>query len=71
MDVSYASFSRLIEGVALGKSGYVYLLDRGGEIIAHPKLQLIYNGLHEENLDEINRLLIGQGRDKVDGRSGY
>lgn len=68
MDVSYASFSRLIEGVALGKSGYVYLLDRGGEIIAHPKLQLIYNGLHEENLDEINRLLIGQGRDKVDGR---
>ena len=68
MDVSYASFSRLIEGVALGKSGYVYLLDLGGEIIAHPKLQLIYNGLHEENLDEINRLLIGQGRDKVDGR---
>lgn len=68
MDVSYASFSRLIEGGALGKSGYVYLLDRGGEIIAHPKLQLIYNGLHEENLDEINRLLIGQGRDKVDGR---
>lgn len=68
MDVSYASFSRLIEGVALGKSGYVYLLDRGGEIIAHPKLQLIYNGLHDENLDEINRLLIGQGRDKVDGR---
>ena len=36
MDVSYASFSRLVEGATLGKSGYVYLLDRGGEIIAHP-----------------------------------
>ena len=47
MDVSYASFSRLVEGATLGKSGYVYLLDRGGEIIAHPKLQLIYNGVYE------------------------
>lgn len=68
MDVSYASFSRLVEGATLGKSGYVYLLDRGGEIIAHPKLQLIYNGLYEENLEEISRVLIGQGRDQAEGR---
>ena len=68
MDVSYASFSRLAEGATLGSSGYVYLLDRQGEIIAHPKLQLIYSGLYEENLDEINRVLIGQGRDAADGR---
>ncbi len=68
MDVSYASFSRLVEGATLGKSGYVYLLDRQGDIIAHPRLQLIYSGLHEENLEEISRVLIGQGRDQVGGR---
>ncbi len=68
MDVSYASFSRLVEGAALGKSGYVYLLDRQGDIIAHPRLQLIYSGLHEENLEAISRVLIGQGRDQTGGR---
>ncbi len=68
MDVSYASFSRLVEGAALGKSGYVYLLDRQGDIIAHPRLQLIYSGLHEENLEAISRVLIGQGRDQAGGR---
>ncbi len=68
MDVDYSSFASLIDGVSLGDSGYAYILDRTGGLIAHPKLQLIYSGLFEENLDEVNRFWVGQGRDTVDGQ---
>ena len=68
MDVEYSSFSSLIDNVTLGSSGYIYVLDRQGELIAHPRLQLIYSGLAEENLTELSRFWVGQGRDEMDGR---
>ncbi len=66
MDVDYSSFASLIDGISLGDSGYAYILDRTGEIIAHPKMQLIYSGLWTENLEEVNRFWVGQGRDVAD-----
>lgn len=68
MDIDYPQFSSLTQGVKLGESGYIYVLDRQGELIAHPKLQLIYAGLYDEALDEVNRLVVGQGRDNAGGR---
>lgn len=68
MDIDYSSLSSLIEGISLGESGYIYVLDRRGELIAHPKLQLIYSGLYTEELEAVNRFWVGQGRDQAQGR---
>lgn len=68
MDIDYSSFGDLTESISLGSSGYIYILDREGKLIAHPKLQLIYNGLAEEDLTAVNQFLVGQGRDQAEGR---
>lgn len=68
MDIDYSIFGDLTEGITLGESGYIYILDREGELIAHPRLQLIYHGQAQEDLTGVNSFLIGQSRDQVDGR---
>lgn len=45
-----------------------YILNREGELVVHPLLQLIYHGLAQEDLTAVNQFLVGQGRDRVDGR---
>jgi two-component system sensor histidine kinase YesM len=67
MDIDYSSFASLTESISLGPSGYIYILDRQGELVAHPRLQLIYNGLAQEDLTAVNQFLVGQGRDSLDG----
>lgn len=69
MDIDYSSFSSLVENASLGDSGYIYILDREGELVAHPKLQLIYSNQATEDLSEVNRFLVGQGHDQIDGRA--
>lgn len=68
MDIDYNSFHDLTEHVSLGTSGYNYILNREGELVVHPLLQLIYHGLAQEDLTAVNQFLVGQGRDRVDGR---
>lgn len=68
MDIDYNSFHDLTEHVSLGTSGYNYILNREGELVIHPLLQLIYHGLAQEDLTAVNQFLVGQGRDRVDGR---
>ena len=36
MDVDYNAFSGLIEDANLGDSGYLYIVDEVGELVAHP-----------------------------------
>jgi two-component system sensor histidine kinase YesM len=68
MDIDYTSFASLTENITLGPSGYIYILDRQGELVAHPRLQLIYNGLAQEDLTAVNQFLVGQGRDSLNGQ---
>ena len=50
IDLNYHSISDLAEGVNLGQKSYVYIVDDAGNIVYHPKQQLIYSGLwHEES----------------------
>ena len=37
-----------MDGVTLGNEGYIYLIDGNGEIIYHPRAQLIDSGLEHE-----------------------
>lgn len=49
VDMSFAGIEQVCRDVALGNGGYLYLIDGNGELIYHPKQQLIYTGLLEEN----------------------
>jgi two-component system sensor histidine kinase YesM len=49
VDMNFSGIEQICKSVNVGKSGYVYLVDREGEIIYHPRQQLIYSDLIEEN----------------------
>lgn len=49
LDIRYSSLEQLLDNVTLGNGGYVYLMSNDGELIYHPKLQLIDSGQEEEN----------------------
>ena len=52
LDISYSSFQQLLDNITLGNQGYLYMVSSGGELIYHPKMQLIDVGLAEENYEE-------------------
>lgn len=50
VDMSFSGIEQICKDVELsGSGGYLYLIDADGEIIYHPRQQLIYAGLLEEN----------------------
>ena len=50
VDMNFSGIEQLCKDVILsGGQGYLYLIDSNGEIIYHPRQQLIYAGLQAEN----------------------
>lgn len=49
IDITYDSFRQLFSSISLGQDGYLYVMDNTGEIIYHPKQQLLISGLAQEN----------------------
>ena len=49
VDMSFAGIEQVCRSAELPNDGYVYLIDGDGEIIYHPRQQLIYAGLLKEN----------------------
>ena len=49
VDMSFSGIEQVCRDVTLGEGGYLYLIDGDGELIYHPRQQLIYAGLLEEN----------------------
>ena len=49
VDMGFAGIEQVCRNVELPNGGYLYLIDGGGELIYHPRQQLIYSGLQEEN----------------------
>lgn len=49
VDMNYSGIEQMFEKVNDRGVGYVYLIDRNGEIIYHPKQKAIYTGLVKEN----------------------
>ncbi len=47
--MNFSGIEQVCQNVELANGGYIYLIDGNGEIIYHPKQQLIYAGLQEEN----------------------
>lgn len=49
VDMNFSGIEQIFKNITVGNNGYVYLIDREGEIIYHPRQQLIYSNLVSEN----------------------
>lgn len=49
VDMNFSGIEQIFKNIDLGKSGYIYLMSNKGEIIYHPRQQLIYSNLEQEN----------------------
>lgn len=49
IEVAYQGLEEVLDEVTLGNGGYIYLMDSNGDIIWHPKFELIASGRVKEN----------------------
>ncbi|MEN8077983.1 sensor histidine kinase [Clostridioides difficile] len=49
VDMNFTAIEQLFKNVSMDNSSYIYLIDGEGEIIYHPRQQLIYANLIDEN----------------------
>lgn len=68
IDISYGSLQQLLDGVSMGSQGYLYLLSSSGELIYHPKIQLIDAGLEQENIQTAAGYRDGNYQENFQGR---
>ena len=67
IDITYASLKQLLDNVTLGNEGYLYMVSSDGQLIYHPKMQLIDAGLAEENLQQAAVYRDGSYREEYQG----
>jgi two-component system sensor histidine kinase YesM len=53
VDLNYRIIERICASVQLGKRGYIFIVDRNGDIVYHPQQQLLYGGLKTENIRRV------------------
>ncbi len=68
VNLNYAIIDDLCRNIQLGKSGYVFILDSSGDIVYHPRQQLVYGKLKTEMISAVLGLRGGYLSAKVDGR---
>jgi two-component system sensor histidine kinase YesM len=49
VDMNFSGIEQICKNVDMSETGYIYLIDSKGEIIYHPRQQLIYSDLIHEN----------------------
>lgn len=67
IDIRYSSLQQMLENITLGNQGYLYMIGSGGELIYHPKMQLIETGQITENTIVAAGYRDGSYREKYDG----
>jgi len=59
IDMNFSMIEDLLNGVTLGKRGYVFLLDNENNIVYHHQQQLLYSGVKKENLEGVSERSLG------------
>lgn len=67
IDIRYNSLQQILENISLGNQGYLYMISGSGELIYHPKMQLIETGELTENLEAAAGYRDGSCREKYNG----
>jgi two-component system sensor histidine kinase YesM len=68
VDLNYAVIDELCRDAQPGASGYVFILGASGDIVYHPRQQLVYGKLKAERIPELLALRAGSITSSVDGR---
>lgn len=68
MDIYYTQFSRLVNRVKLGDSGYAFVVGPDDSIITHPRMSQIDLNLFNEDLRPVADTIIGLSDAKKGGR---
>lgn len=53
IDLNYKLLKDLCENNSLANNSYIFIVDEAGKIIYHPKQQLLYSGLMNEEIQEV------------------
>lgn len=67
VDMNFSGIEQICKNVEVSKNGYVYLIDNDGEIIYHPRQQLIYSNLITENNYEAAKFEDGNHIENFEG----
>ncbi len=67
IDIRYSSLQQILKNITLGNQGYLYMIDSGGELIYHPRMQLIGTGQMSENTAMAASYRDGSYREKYGG----
>ena len=54
IDFSFIEIAGYVDSVAIGSQGYSYIMDQNGELVYHPRQQMLYSGLVRESLRKIS-----------------
>lgn len=67
VDISFTGLEQIFRNTSYGANGYLYLVNRNGEIIYHPRQQLIYAGIQKENHERAAQLPDGTHWEEFEG----
>ncbi|CAI6082108.1 sensor histidine kinase [Cohnella sp. JJ-181] len=67
VDLNLSVVSDLLKQIDIGKKGYVFIVDREGDIVYHPQQQLIYSSLRTERIEDVLRAPSGTSFAVSDG----
>ncbi|AZN38750.1 cache domain-containing sensor histidine kinase [Paenibacillus albus] len=59
VDLNLSVITDLCSQINLGKKGYMFIVDNDGNIVYHPKQQLIYSNLRTEQIDRVKEAASG------------
>ncbi len=66
IDLNFSLIEDMVSRIVIGDKGYLFIIDSSGNIIYHPKLELIYSGIKEEPIE----LLLQSEKTMVDAVDG-
>lgn len=69
IDIRYNSLKQILEDISLGNQGYLYMIGSEGELIYHPKMQLIETGWAQENISAAAEYRDGSYKEEYDGEN--
>lgn len=69
IDIRYNSLQQILEDISLGNQGYLYMVGSEGELIYHPKMQLIETGRMQENTSAAALYRDGSYKEEYNGES--
>lgn len=67
IDLNFNLINDMVSKITLGRRGYVFIIDGQGNIVYHPKQQLLYSGLKQEPIEHILTSADGNILFKEDG----